>query len=163
MLDGWSKIDDKSFEPTVYMVHSVNDELTALFNRLGVNVVHLDHYGYESWDHSGRLIESKPSCKKTTPARHAGSALLYTCASASAWALAPTQIWWAMKYHSLSLDEIDGYFGLGTYEKFRNIDDRQWRIVHAAVLELFDPQQTALALQQRQKFEGCRKLLGCMG
>lgn len=76
--------------------------------------------------------------------------------------LAPTQIWWSVQYHGVELEDIDGYLGASTLEKFKRIGNRDWRCVHGGISGLFDPSLTDQAQQIRRQFP-VKILLGCMG
>jgi hypothetical protein len=41
--------------------------------------------------------------------------------------IAPVQVWWALKYHSLRLTECDGYITSGALGRWKVIDGHRWR------------------------------------
>jgi hypothetical protein len=78
--------------------------------------------------------------------------------------LAPVQIWWAMKYHSLELPEIDGYLAFGAVAGgTRQIAGRLWRAGPIAAEDWFDPQLSGKAAQVRATFAKHELLYGCFG
>ena len=78
--------------------------------------------------------------------------------------IAPVQIWWAMKYHSLELDRIDGYLASGSISGGkRRLGNREWRIGPIAAKDWFDPGRTEDAARERRRLGGHRLLYGCFG
>ncbi len=77
--------------------------------------------------------------------------------------LAPVQIWWALKYHSMSLPEIDGYVTGGGLERFRDIDGRRWRNGLLGRKDWFDPQLSGQAATLRAALGSGKVILGVMG
>ena len=67
-----------------------------------------------------------------------------------------------MKYHSIELEDIDGYFAIGSQEKFKRIGNRDWRCIHGAFKELYAPALSSQARTIRQQYP-VKTLLGCMG
>ena len=51
--------------------------------------------------------------------------------------IAPVQIHWSMKYHSVEFDEIDGYLTIGSFEQYRIINGKKWRAGHGALDPLY--------------------------
>lgn len=76
--------------------------------------------------------------------------------------VAPVQIWWALKYHSLSFPEVDGYVTGGGLERFREIDGRRWRNGLLGKNDWFDPRLSEKAAGMRQAIGVGRVLLGVM-
>ena len=68
------------------------------------------------------------------------TSLILSMSFAFALRLAPVQIWWSMKYHSISFPEVDGYMALGSFDTYREIEARPWRAVHRSMEVLFAPE-----------------------
>jgi glycosyltransferase involved in cell wall biosynthesis len=79
--------------------------------------------------------------------------------------LAPVQIWWSMKYHSLEFPEIDGYMANGSFESTRLIGKRSWRSVHGAYGPLYDPglAERASTIRAELGVAAGQIVLGCIG
>jgi glycosyltransferase involved in cell wall biosynthesis len=84
--------------------------------------------------------------------------------TALAMRIAPAQIFFAMKYHSLALPEIDGYMTGGSVgQRFRTIEGRQWRAGQTRFGDLYDPNLAALAAETRAQYGTDRLVMGCIG
>jgi predicted O-linked N-acetylglucosamine transferase (SPINDLY family) len=78
--------------------------------------------------------------------------------------IAPVQIWWAMKYHSLEFEEIDGYLTSGSVSGgTRRIGAREWRIGPIAAEDWLAPELSAQAARERARFAEHRILYACLG
>ncbi|HKQ28693.1 MAG TPA: glycosyltransferase, partial [Burkholderiales bacterium] len=77
--------------------------------------------------------------------------------------VAPVQIWWAMKYHSLEFPEIDGYLTNQSAGSTKLVEGRLWRSAPLASEEWHRPQLAAEAAQVRAEFSQYRLLFGCIG
>ncbi len=78
--------------------------------------------------------------------------------------IAPVQIWWAMKYHELEIDDIDGYVTGGSLGRHKRIGSRLWRAGPLGVSEWRSPQAAALARPIREGYlREARIILGCFG
>jgi len=80
--------------------------------------------------------------------------------------LAPTVIWWSMKYHRFALPEIDGYMTAGAFfEDFRQIEGRTWRTSRTALPPLTAPSSAAeaTALKRSLGLGEDIVVLGCIG
>jgi len=78
--------------------------------------------------------------------------------------IAPVQIWWAMKYHSLEFPEIDGYLTGGSVAGgTRRIGEREWRAGPIAAEDWFAPELAEEAVKVRAGYSRHRILYGCFG
>jgi glycosyltransferase involved in cell wall biosynthesis len=79
--------------------------------------------------------------------------------------LAPRIIWWAMKYHALECDGIDGYVTYGSFGKERVIDGRTWKSTFPALTDLYDPEasEEAEIIRKKLRESGFDCILACIG
>jgi hypothetical protein len=77
--------------------------------------------------------------------------------------VAPVQIWWAMKYHTLESPDIDGYLCGGTISRFKMIGGRQWRAAPHGANDWFDAALTERARQVKKELGPWRLVLGSYG
>lgn len=77
--------------------------------------------------------------------------------------IAPVQIWWAMKYHSLSLPEIDGYLTNQSAGSTKLVEGRVWRSAPLASEEWYRPELGETARQVRARYARHDLLFSCMG
>lgn len=83
---------------------------------------------------------------------------------AFAMTMAPAQIWWAMKYHNLDFEEIDGYLTTGGVTGgTRRIGSRVWRAGPVAAEDWYDAQLAAEATIIRARYAQHRVVYGCFG
>lgn len=86
------------------------------------------------------------------------------CAFAMGMRLAPAQIYFTMKYHSLSIPEFDDYLSGGPAgQKFNIIDGRRYRIGQTRFAELVEPSLAPSAAQIRDEIGPQWTVLGCLG
>ena len=79
--------------------------------------------------------------------------------------IAPRITWWAMKYHAIQSNNIDGYLTYGSFGPERIIEGRKWRSTFPALTDLYDPNVAEQAHEIRQRYlkKGFRCLLACIG
>ena len=76
--------------------------------------------------------------------------------------LAPAQVWWALKYHSLDLDEIDGYVtGGGVEGGTKTIGGRTWLAGPVASAQWTSPEKAAEAAAIRRSLGPSAIVFGC--
>lgn len=163
-LKGWSQMTVKPILPVVYVMCGYDQRLHESVTGCGVEIVFLEK------DNS-KLLENVASAFITlrTILRDRGvNAMVFVSLAlhvpfAAALRLAPVQVWWAMKYHSMDIPEIEGYFTNGSFEKKRIIDGRQWQVVHSALDRLYDPSQSVEAKKIREHIGLNYTVLGTMG
>jgi glycosyltransferase involved in cell wall biosynthesis len=86
------------------------------------------------------------------------------CAFAMGMRLAPVQIYFTMKYHSLSIPEFDDYLSGGPAgQKFNTIDGRRYRIGQTRYAELVEPSLASRAAGIRAELGPQWTILGCLG
>jgi len=78
--------------------------------------------------------------------------------------IAPVQIWWAMKYHELDIEDIDGYVTGGSLGRHKRIGSRLWRAGPLGVSAWRSPQAAELAGPIRDEhLRQSRVILGSFG
>ncbi len=163
LLDALRSMDQTSRAVSVYVLSDVDQRALSSFLDTGVRIValsdecpHLRGMAYQL------LLELRRRLANDGTAAILWATNIAHMSFAFGLRLAPAQIWWSMKYHSVELEDIDGYFALGTLEKFKRIGSRNWRCVHGAVGDLYDADLNNQARKIRQQFP-VKTLLGCMG
>lgn len=165
MLEGMTKLSPAPFHPRVYVFRKTHAGMLKRLSGIGVRVILLDEdcraMG-DSWYH--RLVYLRDRL-----ARDGVTALVWLSAAtmmpfAFSMRIAPVQIWWAMKYHSLDFPEIDGYVTNSSVERYKKIGARLWRAGRGASLELYDAGLQADAQRIRMRYSPpFQHLLGCFG
>lgn len=163
LLDALRAMDQTSHAVSVYVLSDVDQRALSSFLDTGARIValsdecpHLRGMAYQL------LLELRRRLASDGTAAILWATNIAHMSFAFGLRLAPAQIWWSMKYHSVEFEDIDGYFALGTLEKFKRIGSRNWRCVHGAVGDLYDADLNNQARKIRQQFP-VKTLLGCMG
>jgi predicted O-linked N-acetylglucosamine transferase (SPINDLY family) len=77
--------------------------------------------------------------------------------------VAPVQVWWALKYHSLEFPEIDGYLTGAGAGSTKLLGGRLWRCAPLASDDWYRPQLAPRAAEVRAQYSRHQLLFGCMG
>jgi len=164
-LRGISIQETPPLNPVVYLGETGQPEFTKQLDALSIPYVAVDTLNRQSDGYSNTWAAVQVDCKNRDVAAFCFISLVTEMAFAFSIRLAPVQIWWSMKYHGLSMPEIDGYIALGSFQKYKTIDDRDWRICHRSMGSLFDTELTRQANGIRQKFGSDQGtiILGCIG
>jgi hypothetical protein len=77
--------------------------------------------------------------------------------------VAPVQVWWALKYHSLDFPEIDGYLTSGSAGSTKRLGARVWRSSPLGARDWYRPELAGEARATRSRFAQHRLLFGSFG
>ncbi|MFL2771690.1 MAG: glycosyltransferase [Rhodospirillaceae bacterium] len=165
-LEGISKLDKPLIEPITYINGNYADNSTeplpkAILER-GSTIRWIDYRKGGILDYLTTIRDQ--SVRDGVLALVFISTPTYLITSAKA-RLAPKIIWWAMKYHALSCEDIDGYVTYGSFGEERIIDGRTWRSTLPALDNLFDPNASEKVPTIRREYteKGYDCLIACMG
>lgn len=162
MLEGWAMLDVKPFAPRVYAFTGDFPPMRERFAKLGVPVVLLDQSCPEAGeDWYQKLICLRDHCLKDKVTAIVWMSFVGKMAFAFSLRIAPVQIWWAMKYHSLDFPEIDGYLTAGSFARFVHINGRRWRSTRLQVANRTYPGAEEQARAIRTRY-GSSVLLGTL-
>jgi len=164
-LRGFAKLTPRPIDAIVYISGEINPTLDRHLTAYGVERVYLRALAGEAAKVTREMSALREDIRKRGVAAVVFVSLALYMPFAFSMRLAPVQIWWSMKYHSLETPEIDGYMALGSFDRYRTIDGRRWRAVHRAMEPLFDPSLTEEAGRIRKRLLADRGtlLLGCIG
>lgn len=131
---------------------------------LGIEVMTSKTFGGDRARAEGLII----GLRRHLIANEYSAAVWITAAPTAAFALsiglAPVQIFFAMKYHSFALDEVDAYLTGGPAGRERDvIDGRAWRVGQSCYTDLVDPSRSAEAARIRAEIGVDRVVLACIG
>lgn len=149
MLKGYRRLDHQPFEAIVYCFSGRDAVMERQFADIGVRTVMLDARFPETansqWQ---RLLRLRELIAADGVHELAWVSLVTLMPLAFAMRIAPVQTWWAMKYHALQLEDIDGYVTGGAITRYRTIDGVRWRNGVLGVDDWYDaalePQAAAL-------------------
>jgi len=77
--------------------------------------------------------------------------------------VAPVQIWWALKYHSLAFPEIDGRLTAASAGATKRVAGTLWRSAPLAADDWFRPELAPAAAQLRARYAQHELLFACFG
>jgi hypothetical protein len=77
--------------------------------------------------------------------------------------VAPVQIWWALKYHSLAFPEIDGRLTSASAGATKRVAGTLWRSAPLAADDWFRPELAPAAAQLRARYAQHELLFACLG
>jgi glycosyltransferase involved in cell wall biosynthesis len=164
VLEGLSRSGiSPPFVARVYVLSNPSPRLAQRLAGLGIPLVRLDR-GSADADAFRRLLRLREELIKdqTTALVWVSTALFMPFAFALR--LAPVQIWWAMKYHSLEFPEIDGYVTNSSVERYKQIGNRLWRAGRGSFPHPYDPSLQPEAQRIRARYSPpFTYLLGCFG
>lgn len=151
MLEGLARLRPAPIEPVVYVFYSFSAELDTALAAHGVRVVYIDRAGKGGLRGGyAKLLELRARLAADRVDALVWVSVVTMMAFAFGMRIAPVQIWWAMKYHSVELPEIDGYLtGGGVSGGIKTIAGRRWRVGPVAAADWFAPQLAQPAREKR--------------
>lgn len=157
MLEGLTQLDEKPFKPIIYAFGGYHEGMLARCQKIGVPVVFFSQVCDKKGDYA-KLLFLRERIAQDKVAALVWISLATLMPFAFSMRVAPVQIWWSMKYHSLEFDDIDGYVsrGLG---KFKQIGNKLWRTGPVCATDWFDESLTAQANVIRQEQYGQFELI----
>ncbi len=164
MLEGWTRLDAKPFIPRVYAFSGSSPPMVERFAKLGVPVVLLEQSCPEAGqDWYRRLLCLREHCAEDRATVLVWVSLALMMPFAFALRLAPVQIWWAMKYHGLEFEEIDGYVTGGGVSEYKEIGSRVWRNGRNSFTDLYKAELSPEAQKVRAHYVRFDVILGTFG
>ncbi len=157
---GLKEFDRPPIQPTLILFDDVSDQIQNLANENQVEIVSFPDSGYYE-----RILRIRQWNIDNNVTAFVWSSTLLFMPFAFSMRIAPVQIFWSMKYHSVKFDEIDGYLTTGSFEKYRTIDGKKWRVGHGALDSLYKPELEGDAKTKRKELtddENCI-IFGCLG
>lgn len=154
-LAGYRRLKDQPLDLTVYCFSGKCEELEVALGKLGVRLVMLNEIfpntHHSSWQ---RLLQFKDLLATEQVAVLVWISLVLMMPLAFAMRLAPIQVWFALKYHDMALNEIDGYLTGSALTRFATRWGRRWRMLMVGANDWYDPNQTAQATAIREYWGG---------
>ena len=153
-------------EPRVYImqVRDDNTPLAVALRSLGVPVTWLsDHCAPREEGRFALLAALRQQVVQDKLAALVWISLALHMPFAFAMRVAPVQIWWAMKYHSLEFPEIDGYVTIGGIAREKRFGSRTWRTGGIAARDWCEPELESEAAAIRAGLGADGVILGSFG
>jgi len=164
MLDGLRRLDPPPFDPRVYVFQPTVSDLASRLAELNVPVTYVDRLaGEDAWDWGRRLLHLRERWQRDGVSVAVFVSVPVLMPLAFAMGLAPVQVWWSMKYHTIALPEIDAYFTVGSIgERERTIDGRRWRTLPPTLARPFDARLNKEARRIRERLSKFDVILGSL-
>lgn len=162
LIEGHAQLPTPRFEPFVFCLTGQHAELER-FRRAGAKVEVLFEASFRPGIRSALAILRQRIAQAGID-ELVWVSLVVLMPFALAMRLAPAQAWWAMKYHSLELPEIDGYLtGGGLEGGTKSIGGRTWLAGPVASAEWTAPGKAEEAGAIRGTLGAYRIVYGCFG
>lgn len=162
MLCGYRQLDQQPFEFSLYVISGRHAGMHARFTELGVPVAYLDDAMPQA-----SLLDKLIGMKQTFVTQAIGTVAWLSLAPLLAFAfamrLAPRQIWWAMKYHALKLEECNLHLTSLIPEAKRVLGGTVWHGAFYSRDRWFFPEHTQAAQNARTRFGDYAVVLGTFG
>ena len=134
MLDGYSTLDYRPIAFNVICLSSRNQALEAELSRIGIPLTYFDAlYPEIKKDRFQAMIRLREHLGNIDAHAVVWVSMTQYMPFAFSLRIAPVQIWWAMKYHSIEFDEIDAYLTGASFSKYVTINNRTWRSARSQV------------------------------
>jgi glycosyltransferase involved in cell wall biosynthesis len=162
LVEGHARLAAPRFEPFLFCIRGEREVLDR-FRRAGVKVEVLTESSFQPGYRSS-LATLKRRMDELGVDEIVWVSLVVLMPFAFAMRLAPAQTWWAMKYHSLELPEIDGYLtGGGVEGGTKTIAGRAWLAGPVASGEWTAPERAGEAAAIRRALGNPEVIYGCFG
>lgn len=163
MLRGYRQLVDQPFEPRIYCFAGHNEKMLAAFQSIDVPVIQLeDEYPETKGGRFQRFLRLRDRIAGDQVQGLVWVSVTQAMSFALSIRMAPVQIWWAMKYHGIEMDDIDEYVTSLSFARQVTINGRQWCAGRLQVSDRFDPTKTAAAENIAREFRP-GTILGTLG
>lgn len=147
MLDGYGKLPKQPWQPLVYCLVGYNNVMDDWFGDIDIEVKFLDM----DVQTRNQSILDKLTWLRQHCTAEAIKGLVWLSApvwmtTAFSMRIAEVQIWWAMKYHSISLPEIDMYVSSLSFKRTQHKFGNLW---HTGRLQITRPPKPKAAEKAR--------------
>lgn len=163
-LDAHANLDRPMIRPMVFVRGRAH---RALAERLAASGTSYQELENQTGDAPGADLRALLLLRERVASEQVGALVWVSIAVHMAFAfsmrIAPVQIWWALKYHSLDFPEIDGYLTGAGAGSTKVVSGRSWRCAPLASDDWYRPQLASRAAEVRAQYSQHRVLFGCMG
>ncbi len=149
--------------PVVVTLDGFDLNLRTKLDELHIPLISLAEEGLKNQNGYSKLVKLAVLCKQHSPQGLVFVSLVLWMSSFFAVRLARTQIWWAMKYHSFSSPDVDGYLCGSPDGKPRLIGGNQWETAPFGGKGWFASDLANEARLIRLKFGNWKTVFGSFG
>lgn len=128
MLKGVRSMPDLPFQPVIFCFGGDSPEMSRIFTELGVEVVHLDReVGNKNSSYLKRFLIMRRMIEERGIHALVWISLGVLMPFAFGLRIAPVQIWWSMKYHSLKFSAMDDRITDWGITRWHDVVGEKWR------------------------------------
>lgn len=163
-LEAHARLEAPLIRPLIFVRAQAERELKERAAAFGVPCYELEKElgeGFEADFRALLLLRERIAAQQATAVVWVSVAV--HMAFAFSMRVAPVQIWWAMKYHSLEFPEIDGYLTNQSAGSTKLVEGRLWRSAPLASGDWYRPGLSARATEVRGQYGRHELLFGCIG
>jgi hypothetical protein len=161
-IDALRSVEPRPLEALIFHRGKASAEFTQRVAALGVPCYGLAADGGESEDYASLLALRRLIAEQNVTAVVWVSVAAHM-AFAFAMRVAPVQIWWALKYHSLEFPEIDGMLTAASAGATKRVGGKLWRSAPLAADDWYRAELAAPAAQLRARYAQHDLLFACLG
>lgn len=164
ILECVRQLPHSRIEPVLFGFSQADPRVAERCSKLGIPIFTVGSRKNGDQVLLGRLVDLREHLRREGFAAAVWVSVTPLCSLAMGLRLAPAQIFLAMKYHSLSVPEIDGYLTGGALgQPTKVIEGREWRTAPTRFMNLFDETQSQIAQQIRSQIRPDSILIGTLG
>jgi glycosyltransferase involved in cell wall biosynthesis len=149
------------YDFTVFVLGGRHEPLERKLEECGVHLQYLDQEGPAGLFE--RILRLKRLLREGNYAACVWVSLVTVMAIAFPLRVAPLQVWWAMKYHSCDIDEIDARLALENAMTRKSLEGREWLTIGTATDHWVDATRAAPAAELRAGFPADAVVAACIG
>jgi hypothetical protein len=163
-LEAHAALQRPMIRPFVFLRGKAHPELSSRLSAIGVPCCELEaQVGDGQAAYFDCLLALRGHIAEKRIAAVVWVSVAVHMAFAFALRVAPVQIWWALKYHSLELPEADGYLTSGSAGSTKLVGGKPWRSSPLASDDWYRPQLAARAAEVRAQYAQHELLFACLG
>jgi hypothetical protein len=161
-IDALRAVEPRPLEAVIFHRGKASAEFEQRVAALGVACYGLAGHGGDGEDYASLLALRQRVAEQNVTAIVWVSVATHM-AFAFAMRIAPVQIWWALKYHSLEFPEIDGALTAASAGATKRVAGKLWRSAPLAAADWFRAELAAPAARLRARYAQHDLLFACLG
>ena len=165
-LQGYASLAEQQYTPVVYILFGLRPDSSLVqgLTKAGITIYWVeDQVPRGNMDTLARLTSLRNHACKLSVDALVWISVVPCMTFSFAMRLAPVQIWWSMKYHSLDLQSIDEYLTGWRIGRTKRIGARIWRSGRLGLPNWYDPSLSPEAQDIRMHLGPERIIMGSFG
>jgi hypothetical protein len=163
MCSGLAAIGEHIIEPVIFVFSDLWPEFTAAFTKCGAVVHKIPADGYQGDTLLGKMIKLRQMLEEQEIDTAVWVSVPPDGALCFGYRVAPRQVYWSMKFHTLITPNVDHLVSCGSWaQSEKTVHDRRWVIGSVAFADPLRGADLAEAVRIRAKFSRFKTLLGVL-